>query len=31
MLDDDLRHFLEVFGLANIRDLPKAEMLKEPK
>jgi segregation and condensation protein B len=31
MLYGTTRYFLEVFGLANIRDLPKAEMLKEPK
>jgi segregation and condensation protein B len=31
MLYGTTRYFLEVFGLANIRDLPKAESLKEPK
>lgn len=31
MLYGTTRYFLEVFGLANIKDLPKAEMLKEPK
>ena len=30
MLYGTTRYFLEVFGLANIRDLPKAEMLKVP-
>lgn len=31
MLYGTTRYFLEVFGLANIKDLPKAESLKEPK
>lgn len=31
MLYGTTRYFLEVFGLANIKDLPKAEALKEPK
>jgi segregation and condensation protein B len=31
MLYGTTRYLLEVFGLANIRDLPKAESLKEPK
>ncbi|MEI8198079.1 MAG: SMC-Scp complex subunit ScpB [Phycisphaerae bacterium] len=30
MLYGTTRYFLEVFGLANIRDLPKSEQLKEP-
>jgi segregation and condensation protein B len=31
MLYGTTRYFLEVFGLANIRDLPKSDALKEPK
>jgi segregation and condensation protein B len=31
MLYGTTRYFLEVFGLANIKDLPKADALKEPK
>lgn len=31
MLYGTTRHFLEVFGLANLKDLPKADQLKEPK
>jgi segregation and condensation protein B len=31
MLYGTTRYFLEVFGLANLKDLPKAESLKEPK
>ncbi len=31
MLYGTTRYFLEVFGLANLRDLPKADALKEPK
>ncbi len=31
MLYGTTRYFLEVFGLGNIRDLPKADALKEPK
>jgi segregation and condensation protein B len=31
MLYGTTRYFLEIFGLANLRDLPKAESLKEPK
>jgi len=31
MLYGTTRYFLEVFGLPNIRDLPKAESLREPK
>ena len=31
MLYGTTRYFLEVFGLATIKDLPKAEALKEPK
>jgi len=31
MLYGTTRYFLEIFGLANIKDLPKAELLKEPK
>jgi segregation and condensation protein B len=31
MLYGTTRYFLEVFGLASIKDLPKAEALKEPK
>ena len=31
MLYGSTRYFLEVFGLANLKDLPKAESLKEPK
>ncbi len=30
MLYGTSRHFLEVFGLASLKDLPKAEQLKEP-
>lgn len=30
MLYGTTKHFLEVFGLANLKDLPKAETLKEP-
>ena len=31
MLYGTTRYFLEVFGLANLKDLPKADGLKEPK
>ena len=31
MLYGTTRYFLEVFGLANLRDLPKSDALKEPK
>jgi chromosome segregation and condensation protein ScpB len=31
MLYGTTRYFLEVFGLANLKDLPKADLLKEPK
>ena len=31
MLYGTTRYFLEVFGLANLKDLPKADALKEPK
>ncbi len=31
MLYGTTKHFLEVFGLGSLRDLPKAEQLKEPK
>lgn len=31
MLYGTTRYFLEVFGLASLKDLPKAEQLKEPK
>ena len=31
MLYGTTRYFLEVFGLGNIRDLPKSDALKEPK
>ncbi|HVS71464.1 MAG TPA: SMC-Scp complex subunit ScpB [Phycisphaerae bacterium] len=31
MLYGTTRYFLEVFGLANIKDLPKSDALKEPK
>jgi segregation and condensation protein B len=31
MLYGTTRYFLEVFGLANIKDLPKADALKEPR
>ena len=31
MLYGTTRYFLEVFGLGNLRDLPKADALKEPK
>jgi segregation and condensation protein B len=31
MLYGTTRYFLELFGLANIRDLPKSDALKEPK
>jgi segregation and condensation protein B len=31
MLYGTTRYFLEVFGLGNLRDLPKADSLKEPK
>lgn len=31
MLYGSTRYFLEVFGLGNIRDLPKSDALKEPK
>ncbi len=31
MLYGTTRHFLEVFGLANLKDLPKTDQLKEPK
>jgi segregation and condensation protein B len=31
MLYGTTRYFLEVFGLASLRDLPKAESLREPK
>ncbi len=31
MLYGTTRYFLEVFGLANLKDLPKAEQLQEPK
>ena len=31
MLYGTTRYFLEVFGLSNLRDLPKADALKEPK
>ncbi len=31
MLYGTTRYFLEVFGLANVRDLPKSDSLKEPK
>ncbi|HTV47743.1 MAG TPA: SMC-Scp complex subunit ScpB [Phycisphaerae bacterium] len=31
MLYGTTKHFLEVFGLASIKDLPRAEQLKEPQ
>lgn len=31
MLYGSTRYFLELFGLANLKDLPKADALKEPK
>lgn len=31
MLYGTTRYFLEVFGLANLKDLPKSDSLKEPK
>jgi segregation and condensation protein B len=31
MLYGTTRYFLEVFGLANLKDLPKSDALKEPK
>jgi segregation and condensation protein B len=31
MLYGTTRHFLEIFGLASLKDLPKAEQLKEPR
>lgn len=31
MLYGTTRHFLEVFGLSNLKDLPRADQLKEPK
>jgi segregation and condensation protein B len=31
MLYGTTRYFLEVFGLANLKDLPKTDQLKEPK
>jgi segregation and condensation protein B len=31
MLYGTTRYFLEVFGLASLKDLPKSDALKEPK